>query len=157
MNTAKVSDLKQKTVQIYSLCKELLDVYGDDETELDEMKGVNDVIDEAANLVNTFQNSVLFHDFQNIRQTAYEKYQHDWMISHHIDEKVMDQTIQEYVADIAEDEVPFSEWLFERGFGGSIWACFNEFFGAEYQDKEYMKTLLTEEEYQMYETDIRNF
>lgn len=157
MDTANELDLKQKAAQVYSLCKELLDVYGHEETELDEMEGVNDVIDEAANFVNAFQNSVLFHCFQNIRQTAYEKYQHDWRISHHIDEKVVNQTIQEYVSNIAEDEVPFSEWLFERGFGGSIWVCFNEFLGAEYQDKEYMKTLLTEEEYQMYETDIRNF
>lgn len=157
MNTTKVSDLKQKTVQIYSLCRELLDVYGDEETELNEVEGVNDVIDEAANFVSAFQNSVLFHCFQNIRQTAYKKYQHNWMISHHIDEKVMDQTIQEYVADIAEDEVPFSEWLFERGFGGSIWVCLNEFLETEYQDKEYMKTLLTDDEYQLYEVDIRNF
>lgn len=157
MNTTKVSDLKQKTVQIYSLCKELLDVYGDEETELDEMKGVNDVIDEAANFVNAFQNSVLLHYFQDICQIAYKKYQHDWMISHHIDETVVNKTIQEYVADIAEDEVPFSEWLFERGFGGSLWACYDEFLSAEYQDKEYMKTLLTDDEYQLYEADIRNF
>lgn len=57
MNTTKKLDLKQKAAQVYSLCKELLCVYGNDETELDELDGVNDVIDEAANFVNAFQNS----------------------------------------------------------------------------------------------------
>lgn len=57
MNTTKKSELKQKAAQIYFLCKELLDVYGNDETELDELEGVSDIIDEAANFVNAFQNS----------------------------------------------------------------------------------------------------
>ena len=47
-----MNKLKQNTMQIYVLCKELLNAYGDGETELDEMEGVNDVIDEAANFVN---------------------------------------------------------------------------------------------------------
>ena len=84
-----MNKLKQNTMQIYVLCKELLNAYGDDETELGEMEGVNDVIDEAANFVNAFKNSVLFDEVTDIRQVAYEKYQHDWMISHGVVEKAV--------------------------------------------------------------------
>lgn len=153
------SDLKKQAIQIYSLCKKLLDAYGNDETELGEMAGVNEVIDEAANFVNAFKNSILFDAFSDIRQTAYEKYQHDWMISHGIGEDAFDKAVQEYISDTKEDcpEMAFSEWLFEHGFGGFIWACYDEFLGAEYQDKEYMEHLLTEEEYEKYLADISNF
>ena len=65
-----MNKLKQNTMQIYVLCKELLNAYGDDEVELGEMEGVNDVIDEAANFVNAFKNSVLFDEVADIRQVA---------------------------------------------------------------------------------------
>lgn len=154
------SDSKKQAIQIYSLCRSLLDTYGNDEAELDEMAGVNDVIDEAASFVNAFENSILFFDvFSDIRQKAYKKYQHDWMISHGIGEDALNKVIQEYVADTKEDcpEMAFSEWLFEHGFDGSIWVCYDEFLGTEYQDKEYMVYLLTEDEYALYKADLKNF
>lgn len=151
--------LRRQALQIYSLCRNLLNTYRDDETELDEMEGVNDVIDEAANFVNAFQNSVLSDEIRNIRTTAYEKYQHDWMISQGIGEEALDKAVQDYILDTKENnhETAFSEWLFEHGFGGSIWVCYDEFLGAEYQDQEYMAYLLTEDEYEKYLADISNF
>lgn len=154
-----MNKLKQNTMQIYVLCKELLNAYGDDETELDEMEGVNDVIDEAANFVNAFKNSVLFDEIADIRQVAYEKYQHDWMISHGVGEKAINHAVQEYVSATTEDgdsETAFSDWLFDTGFSGSLWVCYDEFLGAEYQDREYMEYLLSEDEYRKYLADVSN-
>lgn len=36
----------------------------------------------------------------------------------------------------------FDDWLFEQGYGGEIYVCFNEFLDCEYQDVEYMEFLL---------------
>ena len=86
----------------------------------------------------------------NIRQIAYAKYKHDWMVRHGINERYMDDIIAEYMADYISCEQTFSEWLFENGFHGALWVCFEEFLGAEYRDREDMRSLLTDNEYIVY-------
>lgn len=36
----------------------------------------------------------------------------------------------------------YGDWEYSGGFGGEIWACFEEFLGAEYLDRDYMSRLL---------------
>ena len=125
MNQRKKDIMKIRIIQAYAVCKAFLDAYRNEEN-LKSLEEFGDVVDEISAFVDAFDNSPLFQTLKDIRQIAYEKYQHDWMISHDIDEKVMDKTMQEYIADTAGEEVPFSEWLFDHGFGGSLWACDNK-------------------------------
>lgn len=156
MNQRKKDIMKIRIIQAYAVCKAFLDAYRNEEN-LKSLEEFGDVVDEISAFVDAFDNSPLFQTLKDIRQIAYEKYQHDWMISHDIDEKVMDKTMQEYIADTAGEEVPFSEWLFDHGFGGSLWACYDEFLNAEYRDNTYMEYLLSNKEYQVYQADITNF
>lgn len=153
MSQRKKDIMKIRIIQAYAVCKAFLDAYRNEEN-LKSLEEFGDVVDEISAFVDAFDNSPLFQTLKDIRQIAYEKYQHDWMISHDIDEKVMDKTMQEYIADTVGEEVPFSEWLFDHGFGGSLWVCYDEFLNAEYRDNAYMEYLLSNKEYQIYQADI---
>lgn len=86
----------------------------------------------------------------DLHKKAYLRYQMHWMLTHGI---TMDD-ISETVADWDKDHdynKSFSKYVEEHGFwNGSLWACFDEFMGAEYQDKNYMKFLLPEEDFQLW-------
>lgn len=159
MNQYKKNDMKTRILQAYWACKSVLYAYHEEEN-LKSLEKFGVVIDEMSAFVDAFDNSPLFQMLSDIRQTAYEKYQHDWMISHGIREKAINHAVQEYISVTREDrdsETAFSDWLFDQGFDGSLWVCYAEFLGAEYQDKEYMEYLLTEDEYEKYLADISNF
>ena len=94
-----------------------------------------------------------------ISDIAYARYQFDWMISHGytIDSlcDVADEWRCECISGITTcqlDVFPptFSDYLFEHGFGGEIWACYDEFLQAEYLDAKYMNAILNEDEYKAY-------
>lgn len=65
--------------------------------------------------------------------TAYQKYQLQWMIDH---DKSLDDLMSEmtkYQINGCEETVDeiFDQWEFNRGFGGEIWACYNEWLDCE--------------------------
>ena len=88
----------------------------------------------------------------DITKIAYEKYRLDWMIAH-------GHSITELLRELElmRQEDPersllalFEDWEYGFGFGGEVWACYDEFMETEYLDTEYMKALLTESEYELY-------
>lgn len=91
----------------------------------------------------------------DIEDIAYEKYKLRWMMDH-------GKTISELIHEVsltqeeAMEDLPltFDIWETDYGFGSEIWACFDEFMESEYQDKEYMKSILTDEEYVAYLEDL---
>ena len=91
----------------------------------------------------------------NIKQIAYEKYKLDWMLHHGY---TLTQLIGELSACIEEAnddlETVFDVWENDYGFGSEIWVCFGEFITSEYQDKHYMKQLLTKAEYDEYRKEV---
>lgn len=87
---------------------------------------------------------------------CYELYKIDWMqrIS---PERQMDN-LKTYYEDAKEDteSTTYEEIIEEFGFDGELYVCFDEFLGAEYQDKEYMKELLDNNElYKEYLEDVK--
>lgn len=44
------------------------------------------------------------------------------------------------------------DYFNEKGFGGELFACEDEFYDCEYQDVEYMKYLLPGDMFQQYKT-----
>ena len=100
--------------------------------------------------------------FKNIEDIAYNKYQLDWMKTHNHSIKELIQKIQEYRLDAIDDgafdddttDLIFLE-QFEAndGFNGELYVCFDEFLNNEYQDADYMRTLLNEEEFKRYKKE----
>lgn len=86
-----------------------------------------------------------------IRDLCYELYKLDWM----------KQISREEIADTykecyQEGWDSYDDFIFECGYGGSLYVCYDEFLGAEYLDKEYIKSLLDNDElYQEYLEDIK--
>lgn len=93
----------------------------------------------------------------DIKEKAYNKYQLDWMRSHgkSLDDLVEHMTESWKNADEKRTFTPIRAFFHveEAGFGGEIWACFDEFLETEYQDMEYMSGLLNPDEYAEYLTD----
>ena len=91
----------------------------------------------------------------SIKKIAYEKYKLDWMLHRGYTLGELISVLSSYANDIDEDLVTALDiWESDRGFGGEIWACFDEFIDSEYQEKDYMKQLLNEEEYKEYQEDL---
>lgn len=98
----------------------------------------------------------------DIRNIAYQKYIFDWMLHHSCD--LMDFAISfaKYVGKIGPFGINtndyaevYSNWESEEelpGIGGR-YVCMSEFLASEYQMTEYMKSILTDDEYEEYLQD----
>ena len=94
----------------------------------------------------------------NIKQIAYEKYKLDWLLKHgYTLMDLMEQldSIQEESDETVSVSQLFTDWEDECGFGSEIWVCYQEFIDNEYLDTGYMKQLLTWEEYEKYQEDVK--
>lgn len=97
-----------------------------------------------------------------IQEIAYAKYQLDWMIQHGYSLQDLMYELCEYQYADPEDSDAISNpvteifdgWEEESGFHGELWVCPSEFLGAEYLDNDYMKCLLTDDEYTAYQKDV---
>lgn len=93
-------------------------------------------------------------DTERFVDACYEAYQLDWMISHG---HSLEDLFNEY-QDCLEDDLLENGWVsdadevdsamdnaregfLDRGFGGSIYVCKDEFLGAEFRDPDYMDHL----------------
>lgn len=99
----------------------------------------------------------LKNETDKIRTKCYELYRLDWMAQHGVGiSDLLDglETLQNaYLRKSADyshfgsdlgptiSEV-YNEWADDYGFDGSLWACYDEFIGAEYLDAGYMHSLL---------------
>lgn len=87
----------------------------------------------------------------NIKKVAYEKYKLDWMLSHGYTLKDLVSELSYYIEESNEDcATVFDVWESDYGFNGEIWVCYEEFLDNEYQDKEYMQTILSDTEFKQY-------
>lgn len=93
----------------------------------------------------------------NIKEVAYELYKIDWKRTHITPGIEMDTlkyfATQSVLYDKASSLISFGEgyasynkYLEDAGFFGEIYACFDEFVDSEYEDKEYIKSLLQDPE-----------
>lgn len=92
----------------------------------------------------------------DITKIAYEKYKMDWMISHGhtLEELICELNLMQEEEDASTVSTLYKDWEYGFGFGSEIWACYDEFMDYEFTDKKYMKSLLTEDELEMYEEYI---
>lgn len=84
------------------------------------------------------------HDV-DIRKEAYELYKIDWEHDHGISGERKLEAYRNYIT--IEKEAPgcygsFESYLDDVGYGGELYACYDEFIDTEYLDEEYMRSLL---------------
>lgn len=82
---------------------------------------------------------------KNIRKMCYELYKVDWKHSHMITREIEMDTIKDYFKGLVDDDTAYTynDYLEEFGYsGGEIYASYEEFLDAEYQDDKYMCSLL---------------
>ncbi len=92
------------------------------------------------------------NQFKGIATIAYEKYKKAWVKERNYSPEFLAKIRAEYEEVVRELQEPvcFEEYIDENGVGGECYVCFDEFLETEYQDMEYMKKLLSEEEFQKY-------
>ena len=96
---------------------------------------------------------------QAVIKIAYAKYIHNWLESHGLSvldvidklEEIRQQ--QPYITDTPVTEL-YDNFLYEIGFDSNIYNTEEEFLTEEFYDEEYMKELLTDDEYKIYKTII---
>lgn len=125
-----------------------------------DFKQVAAVVEKCCNkLMDEMPGWTSYYNNKSINRTTYERYQLDWMISHgHSLEELF--SIMDGIW--GDDEYPddhcpsdcFEDFESDTRFGGELYVCYEEFLGAEYQNKAYVKTLLSPEEYIVYLNDI---
>lgn len=92
----------------------------------------------------------------NIKKIAYEKYKLDWMLHHGYTLTDLINGLELMREENEDDSIQqlFVDWEYGFGFGSEIWVCFDEFIDNEYTDTDYMKQILTRDEYQKYQENL---
>lgn len=93
---------------------------------------------------------------EQLRDEAYRLYQLDWMANHGYSVEDLAAAVLAHVdsSDGTPDTTAYHEWERDAGFGGEIWACFNEFLDHEYRDEDYMTALLPGSLHGLWKSDI---
>lgn len=138
-----------------------------DEYEPDEFWSVtspNDIIREITESINNLPDKTEYSYYKaflseqiskrNIRKLAYELYKIEWLAAISTEQKK--NAVRDYYEYLTPETeyIPFKCYLEEFGYDGDFYATFDEFIENEYQNKEYMKNLLSDKEYQLYLIDI---
>lgn len=90
----------------------------------------------------------------NIQEKIYRAFQMYWLVDHGITMDEIFHLAAEWRANETED-YSFESYLEEHGFQGSIYPCADEFLGAEYQMRDYIRTILPDDnDYVEYLKDI---
>ncbi len=97
-------------------------------------------------------------DISNIRKLCYELYKIDWMrkISAEMQMDELKNYFEErYEAGMLDDNYSFDDYIFDNGYGRSIYVCFDEFLGTEYKNEACMEDLLDNDNlYRLYKEDL---
>lgn len=87
-----------------------------------------------------------FEDIEEFRAECHRLYQLDWMREHGYSPADLGigllKNLDGGPVDENRETDEFAAWEQDSGFNGEIWACLDEFLGAEYRDPSYMLVLL---------------
>ncbi len=93
-------------------------------------------------------------------EMVYELYKIDWMrrVSRQQESDLTMDWLEAKVYGEISPYINLDEYIFEYGYNQGIYVCYEEFLEHEYQDREYISSLLygKEELIEMYDDDICN-
>ena len=110
---------------------------------------------------------------EKFQKECYERYKLQWMIDHGYTLQDLKEVFEEILGDILLDrpkgigegcilesdirkevfevsDEACDTFLNEYGFNGSLYVCYGEFLCAEYQDEDFMRTILSPEEHDVW-------
>lgn len=82
----------------------------------------------------------------NIKDLCYELYKLDWE-RNHINPQIKSDSLKNFYEESINTYYysSYEEYLFDTGYNGEIYACYDEFIDNEYKDEEYIYSLLDNE------------
>lgn len=90
----------------------------------------------------------------DIKRRCYNRYFIEWIRTHCSEADYID-ILMDYDTTDEESVNDTQDYVLEEGINGMAPACYDEFIDHVYRDKEYIKTILTESEYQEYLKIVR--
>ena len=93
-----------------------------------------------------------------ISKLCYELYKVDWK-RNNITTDIEIDNIKDYYEGLVDNDTDYTyeDYVSEFGYGGYLYACYDEFCESEYLDKDYICGLLNDDKLiQMYLEDIEN-
>lgn len=80
-----------------------------------------------------------------IKDLCYKLYQLDWE-RNHINPQIKSDSLKNFYEESINGKFSsYEEYLFEVGYNGEIYVCYDEFLDNEYQDVDYIRSLLDNE------------
>ena len=81
---------------------------------------------------------------ENLKELAYELYKMHWTREHISKERQLAEYRSYYLTKLEDydDNYTLEDYLFDNGYNGELYVCFDEFIDAEYEDADYMSYLL---------------
>ena len=133
-----------------------LNLLFDTEYTVKDVKENTVTVIDAASVEVEFQKDAFIDSFTSaygLKDLAYEMYAEDWM--QRINFERQKKARHDYYEALKDNpDLSFDDFIFENGYDGEIYACFDEFLDAEYQDVDYMKTLLSDAMLEEYENEM---
>jgi hypothetical protein len=82
---------------------------------------------------------------EQLQNALYELYKENWLYFNMPAAEQL-EVKREYIRDLLSGDIrpdaSFDEYIFENGYHGSCYVCFDEFLEAEYQDRKFIENLL---------------
>lgn len=109
-------------------------------------------------------------DFQKLHANAHRKYIFQWLNSHGYEIRDVIMAVLWYARERADAdskdckandvmslnfEELYASWERSIGINGSLWACMDEFLNAEYQDRDYVMSILSPDELAFWDKEHR--
>lgn len=100
--------------------------------------------------------------YEEFRKKCYEKYQLNWMLSHGYSlQDLIDAMNEKYIEDDSREYTTpgcyYKDVLDNDGFHGELFHYYDAFLEKEYLDGKYMKSILTESEFQTWRDDTEQY
>lgn len=100
--------------------------------------------------------------YEEFRKKCYEKYQLNWMLSHGYSlQDLIDAMNEKYIEDDSREYTTpgcyYEDVLDNDGFHGELFHYYDAFLEKEYLDGKYMKSILTESEFQTWRDDTEQY
>lgn len=160
---SQAAEVREACLEYLSLYEELTNVKGYSKDPIFQRLNLSSPLQEMlknASAIKSVSQKVadVYLEMQiETRKIAYLRYKKEWFEKQPITE-VIDKAVEEYTKRNIEtgNNMSFSDWLFENGFENKILPglSYDNFLCKKYSDRDYIRSLLSEDGYRIYLHDI---
>lgn len=161
---SQAAEVREACLEYLSLYEELTNIKGDFKQPIFLKLNIENPLQEMqknASIIKSVSQKIadVYLEMQTeTRKIAYLHYKKEWFEKQPLTE-VLDKAVEEYAKRNIEtgNNISFSAWLFENGFENiSPGLSYDNFLCKKYSDRDYIRSLLSEEGYRIYLHDVAN-